>query len=447
MAMRDENTEGAVISQLLNFPDAWDRVSDKLFSDLFTDETCRKVFAAIKRLQDKEGSAELVSVMRLLGESVSYEDFTGLKDFHSHSVRGIDGNILLLQEAAMARKLHKASYQIAGLAQDEGQGHISNRIELAKACLDELEFESDEIEYKDAMTIAIEHQDVLDARLAGTAISFATGFLDMDNLLGGGLEPGKFMIIGARPSVGKSAIALNIALNMSSHHPTAFMSMEMSYSDVADRQFAILGGAKMHHLRQPKNGLDWNKVVEATELSSTRKFYVSDKGGMTINGVRNFARRMKRKHGLQVLVLDYIGLMKGTNPKLDKRFQIEEITQGLKMMAKELGIAVVALAQLNRDADAHAFDIPGLKNLADSASMERDADIIAFLHRPIVTNPDLGDAFKNFAVLRVAKNRQGTPGDVNFYYQGEVMGFSEWHGESPIKKAKAAAPQSKGMRL
>lgn len=445
--MEDRSTEGAVISRLINFPDAWDSVSDKLSSELFTDGTCRKVFSAMKCLQDKGEKAGFIELMRLLGDSVGYEDFLGLKEFHDHSVSGMAGDILILQEVAMARKLHKVSYAIAGIARDESKGHISNRIEMAKACLDELEFAADEVDYKDAMIIALEHQDVLNARDAGTAVNFQTGFQELDDLLGGGLEPGKFMIIGARPSVGKSAIALNIALNMSSAYPTAFLSMEMTYSDVADRQMAILGGVKMQHLRQPKLGLNWEKVVEATEMSSVRKFYVSDKSGLNINGVRNFARRMKRKHGLKVLVIDYIGLMKGSNPRLDKRFQIEEITQGFKMMAKELDIAVIALAQLNRDADANALDIPGLKNLADSASMERDADIIGFLHRPIVVNPDLGDNFKNFAVLRIAKNRQGTPGDVNFHYRGEVMGFTDWPGESPIRQAKNSATQSKGFKL
>lgn len=444
MSMRDDNLEGAVISQLLNFPDSWDSVSDKLSASLFTDDVCRKIFLAIKRLHDKGESAWTSDVLRLVEGEVTFEEMMGIRDFHPHSQIGIQARVKSLEEFAMARNLHKASYSIAALAQDKDQGHISNRIELAKACLDDLEFSSDDVDYKDAYTIAMEHQDLLDQRNEGRSISYSTGFFELDELLGGGLEPGKFMIIGARPSVGKSAIAMNIALSMASNHPTAFMSMEMPYSDVADRQFAILGKSNMSHLRQPKKGLNWDSVVDAAEKSRGIKFFVSDKSALNINGVRSFARKMKRKHDLQVLVIDYIGLMKGTNPRHDKRFQIEEITQGLKILAKELGIAVIALAQLNRDADANAFDIPGLKNLADSASMERDADIIGFLHRPIVVNPDLGGQFVNFAVLRIAKNRQGVTGDVNFFYRGEVMGFESWGGESPIKIAKAPKVETRG---
>lgn len=447
MAMHDAHTECAVISQLINFPEAWDGVSDSIESELFTDETCRNVFLIVKRLNDKGESADAVAIIRKMDGVVSMDDFMFLKNFYDHSARGLQRSVKALGELSMARKLHMASHKIAELAQDSEQGDIANRLESAKACLDELEFKQDEVEYKDAFTIAMEHQELLDARDRGTSIVYKTGFIDLDDLLGGGLEPGKLMIIGARPSVGKSAIALNIGLSMATVHPTAFMSMEMPYSDVADRQFAILGKVKMQQLRQPKQGLEWERVVDAAERSKATKFFVTDKTSLNINGVRSFARRMKRKHDLHVLVIDYIGLMKGTNPKLDKRFQIEEITQGLKNLAKELGIAIIALAQLNRDADAHPLDIPGLKNLADSASIERDADIIGFLHRPIVVNPDLGDKFKNFAVLRIAKNRQGVTGDVNFFYQGEVMGFESWGGQSPIAEAKSQTPakQKRGM--
>lgn len=444
-AMYDENTETAVVSQLLNFPHVWDSVSDKLASELFTNDLCRKVFVTLKHLNEHGDEADTVGVIRALADVVDPLEIHQIAEYHSYSVSSLPRNIKALEDMCMARKLHKATYRIAELAQDSEQGTIAERLEKAKACLDDLEFEQEAVDYKDAYTIAMEHQGVLDARDQKTATVYGTGFFELDELLGGGLEPGKLMVIGARPSVGKSAIALNIALSMATLHPTAFMSMEMPYADVADRQFAILGGAKMQHLRQPSKGLEWDRVVDAAERSKAIKFFVTDRTAVNINGVRSFARRMKRKHGLQVLVIDYIGLMRGTNPKLDKRFQIEEITQGLKTLAKELGIAVVALAQLNRDADANALDVPGLKNLADSASIERDADVIAFLHRPIVVNPDLGEKFTHFAVLRVAKNRQGVCGDVNFYYRGEVMGFESWGGESPISEERSRAKKHRGM--
>lgn len=446
MSMRNESTEFGVISQLLTFGEEWDKYSDLLHVDLFTHEESRLIFSAIKRLADKGELIDVVSVSRTLGDAMDIEDLLGIAGFHDSSPVSLPRNIRALSEMAMVRKLHKAAFQIAEIAQDKEGADIAERLERAKSCLDELEFSNEEVEYKDAATIAMEHQEVLENRESGKAVVFPTGFFELDELLGGGLEPGKLMVVGARPSMGKSAIALNCGLNMAtSGISTAFMSMEMPYIDVADRQFAILGKAKMQHLRQPSKGLEWERVVEAAEKSMTLPFYVTEKTGVNINFVRSFARKMKRRHGLKILVIDYLGLMKGTNQKLDKRFQIEEITQGLKTLAKELGIAIILLAQLNRDADAHPMEIPGLKTLADSASIERDADIIGFLHRPIMVNPDLAESFKNFAVFRIAKNRQGTTGDVNFFYRGEVMGFEAWGGQSPIAAAKSSVSRPRGL--
>jgi replicative DNA helicase len=131
--------------------------------------------------------------------------------------------------------------------------------------------------------------------------------------------------------------------------------------------------------------------------------------------------------------------MSGLDSKQNRAYQIEEISRGLKALAKDLGIVVVCLAQVNRAAAARGNNPPGLHELRDSGAIEQDADVVAFIHRPIMENPDVGPEFINYGVLRVAKNRQGRCGDVNLFYQGEYTKFSSWSGSAPAK-SKAKQP-------
>ena len=132
-----------------------------------------------------------------------------------------------------------------------------------------------------------------------------------------------------------------------------------------------------------------------------------------------------------LLVVDYIGLMSGMDSKQPRAYQIEEISRGLKGLAKDLEITVVCLAQVNRGGVERVGQVPGLQDLRDSGAIEQDADVVAFIHRPIEAQPELGENFKNYALLRVAKNRQGRTGDVNLFYQGQFTSFESWAGAPP----------------
>jgi replicative DNA helicase len=135
--------------------------------------------------------------------------------------------------------------------------------------------------------------------------------------------------------------------------------------------------------------------------------------------------------GLDVLVVDYIGLMAGTDNKVSRAYQIEEISKGLKTLAKEMDIVVICLAQVNRGAAERGNSVPGLHDLRDSGSIEQDADIVGFIHRPIMSKPELGEQWKDYAQFRIAKNRQGRTGDVNLFYVGEQTKFASWSGQPP----------------
>lgn len=212
---------------------------------------------------------------------------------------------------------------------------------------------------------------------------------------------------------------------------------------------AMLGRVPLSTVIRPTkgDGLEWGRVLEGTDTAKRLNFRVSDQGGLNINQVRAKARNLKRLHGLNVLIVDYIGLMAGLDSKQSRAYQIEEISRGLKSLAKELDIVVVCLAQVNRGAAEKLTQPPSLHELRDSGAIEQDADVVAFIHRPIQANPEAGEQFRNYAQLRLAKNRQGRTGDVHLFYHGEITGFESWGGEPPRATLGGVKPTARrGMR-
>jgi len=164
-------------------------------------------------------------------------------------------------------------------------------------------------------------------------------------------------------------------------------------------------------------------------------FYVTDQGGLNINQVRSKARAVKRLHGLNVLIVDYIGLMNGLDSKQQRAYQLEEISRGLKTLAKELDMTVLCLAQVNRKVEERTDATPQLSDLRDSGAIEQDADVVMFVHRPIQAKPDLGGDWTNYAKCSIAKNRNGKCGVINLFYIGEQTKFAGWSGPAPMKSS------------
>jgi replicative DNA helicase len=276
---------------------------------------------------------------------------------------------------------------------------------------------------------------VLQDRFDGKTNAMATGLTDLDERLNGGLRPGQLVILGARPSMGKTALGLTIAASMSKHYVVGMLSMEMSHMEVNDRLTAMLGVVSLSSVKRPArgHGLAWDRVIEGVERARTLNLHVSDQGGLNINQVRTKARALKRLHGLNVLVVDYISLMQGLDAKANRNTQLEEVSRGLKALAKELQICVLCLAQLNRKAEERPDQMPMLSDLRDSGAIEQDADIVVFIKRPIMANPDLGPEWAHYSKASVAKNRQGRCGYFHLHYEGSQTQFTKWTGSPPFK--------------
>lgn len=268
-----------------------------------------------------------------------------------------------------------------------------------------------------------------DQRVDGGVRGMSTGFTDLDELLTGGPRDGALVIVAGRPSMGKSALAMNIATAVAQSGQTVLvLSQEMMNDDVLDREIAQIGRVNLKHvIKATMNPLEWDGFAHANAKLADMPMYLDDSEALTLMQVRSKARSIKRKHGLKLLVVDYLQLMSGDDDRKSRNQQIEEISRGLKSLAKELGIVIIALSQLSRNGANTAR--PKLSDLRDSGAIEQDADIVIFVHRDEVDNPHTH--LKGFADVFVAKNRQGKVDDVLLEYDGPLTQFKTTRRQRP----------------
>jgi replicative DNA helicase len=448
---QDTAAEASVLGALLQENSAFDRISDVLSEGDFYGSQNRAVFAAIAAMLRAGKPADPVTVFAHLGGKA--EEIGGLA-FLSNltntvpSASNIRRYAEIVRERALLRRLISAADEIASSAFDP-QGTPESLIDAAQQrilAIGEGAARGGD-DWVDAYEGMVEHSALLERRHRGEVTAWPTGLTDLDEYLEGGLRPGELVIVGARPSMGKTALGLTIGVHMAAAHPVAFLSMEMSQSEVRDRLTAMLGNVSMSSVKRPARGegLNWTSVLEGVDRAKELRLRISDKGGLNINQVRTKARAAKRNGGLEVLVVDYIGLMTGLDARANRNTQLGEISRGLKTLAKELGICVLCLAQLNRKAEERPDQMPQMSDLRDSGEIEQDADVILFIKRPIMASPDLGDEWKHYARLAVAKNRQGRCGVLDLAYLGEQTKFTGWSGPAPQKQGAAKVQQSRGM--
>lgn len=442
-ALAAPEAEASIIGCLLMDNRAMDRIGDHLASDDFYNAALGAVYSEMQRQFLAGKPWDVVTMFHALGGQMSLADLQRLAQFVPSSAN-LRRYVELVREHSRRRAMLETAQQIEQLAIAEDLS-IDQRIEQAQAELFKLSAEGIQVDHWVAAADGVEqHAAVLEARAAGKTTAMSTGLRDLDEILEGGLRPGELVVIGARPSMGKTAFGMTIGLNMAREHCVAMLSMEMPHIEVRDRMVAMLGQVSLSSVKRPAKGLDWARVASGFELARALKFFVADQGGLTINQLRSKARNIKRLHGLNVLVVDYIGLMVGLDARQPRAYQVEEISRGLKTLAKELDIAIVCLAQVNRRVDERADATPSLSDLRDSGAIEQDADVVMFLHRPIQTGSHLGEGFKHYAKLNVAKNRNGSCGVLNLHYEGEQTRFEEWNGEPP-SAAMGYRPRGGGL--
>ena len=338
----------------------------------------------------------------------------------------------IVREHYMRRRIMAASAELTEMVMHKGD--IAEAMSKTQSALLAITETNRVDEPRKISEIFNEHFNVIEKRLEGGVKAIPTGLADLDTILNGGWHRGQVIVVAARPSMGKTALSLHQALHAAiKGYGVLYLSMEMVASELADRAIAALGHVHLGNLLSGKMGSDdWSGVTIATSKIQDIPLHVLDRSGLNFFQVAAYARRYKRQHGMDLMVVDYLQLMAGNSE--DKRHsQIEEITRNLKSLAKELNIAIILLSQLSRKTEESRR--PKLSHLRDSGSIEQDADVVIFIHREEVDAPET--PWKNYADIHIAKNRQGALGRVGATYIGHQVRFENFSGALPDWDSKA----------
>lgn len=257
------------------------------------------------------------------------------------------------------------------------------------------------------------------------SVAVPTRYTDLDEKLGGGFYPGEFIVIGARPSMGKTALSMNIAENIAAHGtPVGILSMEMSRAALSHRLIANAAGVPLAAMRGGKILTDDQRraMLDACEQVKHYPLFIDDTGGLSVTLARTKVRRMVQRHGVRVVVIDYLQLMTAPGAKESRQVEVSAISRGLKALAKECGIPVVCLSQLNRANEARADQRPRMADLRESGSIEQDADVVMMLHREEYYRPN-EEKWRGRAELILAKQRNGPTGTVKLAWNSERTRF------------------------
>ncbi len=424
--------EQAVLGGLMLSPDSWDRVADRLVEHDFYRRDHRLIFRAIGDLSNKSMPYDAVT----LGE---WFDAQGLAELVGGSSYVIElanttpsaANIVayadIVREKSVLRQLIDAGTEIAGDAfQPEGRSS-QELLETAEQKVFRIAeagargrkgFVSMRSAVKDAFQI-LHHRFENKGQITG----LPTGFTDLDDMTTG-LQPSDLVILAARPSMGKTALALNMAENaaMRTKKAVAVFSMEMSASQLAFRLISSLGRINQQHLRTGDLAEEeWPRVTSAITMLSEAKIFIDDTPALSPGELRARARRLKREHDLGLIVIDYLQLMQVPGNKENRATEISEISRGLKALAKELDVPVIALSQLNRSLEQRTDKKPVMSDLRESGAIEQDADLIMFIYRDEYYNADSPE--KGVAEIIIGKQRNGPTGSVKLAFLGQFTKF------------------------
>lgn len=424
--------EASVLGSLLLDKDAIIRVADIIITEDFYDSRHKVIYGAILELFEKSVSIDILTLGNLLEESKLLERAGG-HAYISSLVNAVPTAAHVVHYANIVRKkgtlrrLIDSATDITRLAYKE-EGEVEDILDVAEQRLFGVSQKHLKQNFVQINTILHETFERIDElhKDSGKLRGIPSGFIDLDKILGG-LQKSDLVILAARPSMGKTSLALDIIrhVGVEERKPVAIFSLEMSKDQLVDRLLSAQSGVNLFKIRSGQlNDNDFELLGEAMGALSEAPIYIDDASGANIMEVRTKARRLQTEHGISLLVIDYLQLMQGRSSSgSDNRVQeVSEISRNLKILARELNVPVLALSQLSRGVENRPDKVPQLSDLRESGSIEQDADVVMFIYRE--------DMYKgresrrpNVAEIHIKKHRNGPVGEIDLYFDGEKASF------------------------
>lgn len=440
---QDGDAEASLLGALLIDGDAIVKVADAVAPDDFYEERHKRIYEAAKKLYEKHSPIDILTLanqlradgtLSIAGGSSYLTELTNFVPTASHVSQYAD----IVAQKGVRRRMIKASHDISSLSYDEAIT-VKELIENAEARLFEVsqnQIKQDITSLEDILSDSFERLDDLH-KDKGKIRGVPTGFRDLDNMLAG-LQRSDLFILAARPSMGKTAFSLNIAHNVSvdGELPVLLFSLEMSKEQLVDRMLAVESGVDAWALRTGNlSDSDFEKIAQAMGSLSEAQIFIDDTAGITVSDLRTKARREAHQRPIGLIIVDYLQLMSGGaryGGDGNRVQEISEISRGLKQVARELNVPVMALSQLSRSVESRSPQIPQLADLRESGSIEQDADVVAFLYREDYYNPDTER--KNITDVFIKKHRNGPTGAVELYFDRHKQRFTS------LEKRRSSEP-------
>ncbi|MGY8866287.1 MAG: replicative DNA helicase, partial [Methylophagaceae bacterium] len=422
--------EQSVLGSLMLDNESWEKTADLLVEHDFYRRDHQLIFRAIADLFEQSQPVDVITLAEYhdkRGEldKVGELAYLGMLARNTPSSANIIAYASIVRERSILRQLIAVGTAISNVAFNPEGKSSEEMLDLAEGQVFEIAEKGAKrsggfIQVKEVLSRVVDRIDTLfeqDSPITG----LSSGFNDFDEQTSG-MQPADLVIVAGRPSMGKTTFAMNLAEHaaIKSKVPVAVFSMEMPADALAMRMLSSLGQIDQHRLRTGRlNDDDWPRLTSAIALLNEAPLFIDDTPALTVTELRARARRLKREHGLSMIVIDYIQLMQGSSRSSNENraTEISEISRSLKALAKELEVPVVALSQLNRSLEQRPNKRPIMSDLRESGAIEQDADLIVFIYRDEVYNED--SAEKGKAEIIISKQRNGPIGTVALTFQGK----------------------------
>ena len=424
------DAEKSLLGAILIDEDTLADISEHVKPHDFYDKRHAVIFDAVMRLYEKNKPVDLLTLTDELkrkkeidevGGSAYLTELTNYVPTAAHA----ESYAEIVAQKAVRRRLIKASSEISELGFDENTTtqELLQQAEAELFSVSDQSLKQDLVSLESILTDSFDRMEELH-RNKGQLRGVRTGYRDLDNMTAG-LQRSDLIILAARPAMGKTTLVTNLAYNVATiaKQPVLFFSLEMSKEQLVDRMLADASGVDAWNIRTGNlSDDDFSKLSDAMGEMAEAPIYIDDTPGVSVLEMRTKARRAAHEQPLGLIIIDYLQLMQGSGRSDGNRVQeVSEISRGLKLLARELNVPVIALSQLSRSVENRSPQIPQLADLRESGSIEQDADIVMFIYREAYYNPETER--ENITDLIISKHRNGPVGKVELYFHPERLRF------------------------